>query len=97
MEWQKHLIEYFTKTDLSVYIIISMGVACFYNSLMISDPYQNFLNWLERKKVNETLITLVTCPMCVSFWTVLITTFNPLMAGMSFIGAKIINDYLWKK
>ena len=93
------MLELLLKTKLEHYLIISIGVASFYNSLMISSPYQKFIKWIDcdckQPKWKEILIQLISCPMCVSFWTVLLLTFNPLMAGMTFVMAKIIDNYFY--
>lgn len=93
------MLELLLKTKLEDYIIISMGVASFYNALMISEPYQWFLRKIDSHgtlpRWREITIQLLSCPMCVSFWTVLLLTFNPLMAGMAFVAAKIIDNYFY--
>jgi len=95
------------ETNIQVILITIVGFASLMNSIVLFKYWECFIKWLDKKagcnystwkfRIFNFLCELLGCPNCLTFWSVLIYTQNPLFAGMGFITSKIIEDYIWKK
>lgn len=95
------------ETNIQVILITIIGFASLMNSIVLFRYWECFVKWLDKKsgcnnttfrfKLFNFLAELFGCPNCLTFWTLLIYTLNPLFAGIGFIISKIIEDYIWKR
>ena len=85
-------------------VIKIIGAACLFNSLVLFKYWDCFIKFFESRMgcdikswrfiIYNNLASLIGCPNCLTFWTLLISTLNPYFAGIGFIISKIIENYI---
>lgn len=83
--------------EIDVFLNI-FGLSCLLVAVLCSDPYKWFLEkiWSDKWIAYIYFQRLISCPMCLTFWIVLISTLNPLYAGIGYVMSKIISNNVWK-
>jgi len=94
------------ETNIQIILITIIGFASLWNSIVLFKYWECFIKWLDKKagcdnksirfKIFNFMCELFGCPNCLTFWSILIWTHNPLLAGIGFITSKIIEKWIWK-